>query len=48
MEAQIAKLQEMFNKQLEDLSNKQTKMSSTIYEMKNTLEGVNRGRRMNM
>ena len=31
----------MFNKELEDLKNKQTKMDRTIYEMKNTLEGIN-------
>ena len=34
MEAQMEKIQEMFNKDLEDLKNKQT-------EMKNTLEGIN-------
>ena len=34
MEAQIEKLQEM-------LKNKQTKLDSTIYEMKNILEGIN-------
>ena len=31
----------MFNKELKDLKNKQTKMDSTISEMKNTLEGIN-------
>ena len=30
----------MFNKELEDLKNKQTKMDSTVSEMKNTLEGI--------
>ena len=30
----------MFNKVLEDIENKQTKMDSTISEM-NTLEGIN-------
>ena len=41
MEAKIKKMQEMFNKDLEELKNKQTKMNSTITEMKNTLEGIN-------
>ena len=41
METQIEKLLEMFNKELEDLKNKQTKMDSTISEMQNTLEGIN-------
>ena len=41
MEAWIEKIQEMFNKDLEELKNKQTKMNSTITEMKNTLEGIN-------
>ena len=31
----------MFNKELEDLKSKQTKIHSTISEMKNTLEGIN-------
>ena len=31
----------MFNKVLENLKNKQTKMDSTISEMKNKLEGIN-------
>ena len=31
----------MFNKDLEELKNKQTKMNNTITEMKNTLEGIN-------
>mgnify|MGYP001156569318 CR=1 FL=1 len=34
-------LQEIFNKELEKLKNKETKMDSTISEMKNTLEGIN-------
>ena len=33
-EVQIEKLQEIFNKGLGDLQNKQTKMNSTIFEMK--------------
>ena len=41
MEAQIEKMQEMFNKDLEELKNKQTVMNNTISEMKNTLEGIN-------
>ena len=41
MEAKIEKIQEMFNKDLEELKNKQTEMNSTITEMKNTLEGIN-------
>ena len=40
MEAQIEKIQEMFNKDLEELKNKQTEMNNTIIEMKNTLEGI--------
>ena len=31
----------MFNKDLEELKNKQTEISNTITEMKNTLEGIN-------
>ena len=41
MEAKIEKMQEMFNKDLEELKNKQTKMNNTLTEMKNTLEGIN-------
>ena len=41
MEAQIEKIQEMFNKNLEELKNKQTEMNNTKTEMKNTLEGIN-------
>ena len=41
MEAKIEKMQEMFNKDLEDLKNKQTEMNDTITEMKNILEGIN-------
>ena len=40
-EAKIKKMQEMFNKDLEELKNKQTEMSNIITEMKNTLEGIN-------
>ena len=41
MRTQIEKLEEMFNKELEHLKNKQTKMNNVISEMKNTLEGIN-------
>ena len=41
MEAKIEKMQEMFNKHLEELKNKQIEMNNTITEMKNTLEGIN-------
>ena len=41
MEAWIEKIQEMFNKDIEELKNKQTEMNNTITEMKNTLEGIN-------
>ena len=41
MEAKIEKMQEMFNKDLEELKNKQTEMNNTITEMENTLEGIN-------
>ena len=33
-------MQGMFNKDLEELKNKQTEMNNTITEMKNTLEGI--------
>ena len=41
MESWIEKIQEMFNKDLEELKNKQTGMNNTVTEMKNTLEGIN-------
>ena len=41
MEAKIEKMQEMFNKHLEELKNKQTEMNNTITEMKTTREGIN-------
>ena len=37
----MEKIQEMFNKALEELKNKQTEMKNTITEMKNVLEGIN-------
>ena len=40
MEAKIEKMQEMFNKELEELKNKQTEMNNTITERKTTLEGI--------
>ena len=40
MEAKIKKMQDMFNKDLEELKNKQTEMNNTITEMKTTLEGL--------
>ena len=40
-EAKMEKMQEMFNKDLEELTNKETEMNTTINEMKNTLEGIN-------
>ena len=41
METQTEKLQEIFNKEIEDLKNKQTEMNNTTTEMKNILEGIN-------
>ena len=41
MEAKIEKMQEMFNKDLQELKNKQTEMNNTISEVKTTLEGIN-------
>ena len=40
MEANIEKMQEMFNKDLEKLKNKQTEINNKITEMKSTLEGI--------
>ena len=40
MEAKIEKMQEMFNKDLEELKNKQTEMNNTITEMKTTVEEI--------
>ena len=42
MEAQIEMIQEMFNKDPEEIRNKQSVMNSTITEMENTLERINR------
>ena len=41
MEAQIEKIKDIFNKDLEELKNKQTEMNNTITERKTTLEGIN-------
>ena len=36
-------MQELFNKDLEELKNKQTEMNNAITEMKSTLEGIHSG-----
>ena len=41
LENRMEKIQEMFNKDLEELKSKQTKMNNTINEIKNSLEGIN-------
>ena len=41
LEAWIKKMQEMFNKDLEELKNKQSTMNSAITVIKNTLEACN-------
>ena len=38
---EIDKIQETFNKDLEELRSKQTMMNTTINEIKNSLEGIN-------
>ena len=38
----MEKMQEMFNKDLEELKSKQTMMNNTINEIKNSLERINR------
>ena len=40
MEGRTEKIKEMFNKDIEELKNKQTVMHNTITKMKNTLEGM--------
>ena len=37
----IEKIQEMFNKDLEELKSKQTMMNNTINKIKNSIEGIN-------
>ena len=41
MEAKIEKMQEMFNKDLDEIKNKQTEMNNTITEKKTAQEGIN-------
>ena len=41
MEIEWRKIQENFNKDLEELKSKQTMMNNTINEIKNSLEGIN-------
>ena len=41
MEAQTKKIQQMFNKELEDTKNKEIELNNTINEIKNSLEGIN-------
>ena len=40
MDAQSEKLQEVFNKELENIKSDQTELKNTITKMKNTLEGI--------
>ena len=42
LETKIETMQEMFNKDLEEIKRSQLKMNNTINEIKNTLEGTNR------
>ena len=41
MEIEWKKIQEPFNKDLEELKSKQTMMNNIINEIKNSLEGIN-------
>ena len=41
LETQIEKMQEMFNKDLEEIKNSQLAMNNAIVEIKSTLEGTN-------
>ena len=41
LETRIEKMQEMFNKDLEEIKKSQFKMNNAINEIKNTLEGTN-------
>ena len=41
LENKMEKMQESFNKDLEELKNKHTETNNTTTEMKNTLEGIN-------
>ena len=38
METHTEKIQEMFNKEIEDIKNKQRELKNTITKMKNTLK----------
>ena len=40
LEKRMVKIQDTFNKDLEELKNKQTVMNNTINEIKNSLEGI--------
>ena len=40
LETKIEKMQEMFNKDLEEIKKSQLKMNNAINEIKNTLEGT--------
>ena len=39
--SKMEKIQETFNKDLEELKNKQTMVNNTIHEIKNSLERIN-------
>ena len=41
LENKTEKMQELINKDLEELKNKHTETNNTITEIKNTLEGIN-------
>ena len=41
LETRSEKMQEMFNKDLEEIKNSQLKMNNAINEIKNTLKGTN-------
>ena len=40
LQNRMEKIQEIFNKDLEELKSKQTMMNNTIHEIKNPLEGI--------
>ena len=42
LKTRIEKMQEMFNKDLEEIKKSQSIMNNAINEIKNTLEGTNR------
>ena len=41
LETKIVKMQEMFDKDLEEINRSQSIMNNAITEIKNTLEGIN-------